>query len=131
MSQQPLELILARQFADSQNVPAFIVDPEGNLIFYNEGAEELLGIRYSETGTMEVNEWATIFTPTDEDGNPIPPEGLPLVKTLATQKPAHGSFYLINNHGHKLYIYVSSFPIEGKPDRYVGGMAFFWKTEIT
>ena len=49
MSQQPLELILARQFADSLTMAVFLVDPEGNLLFYNEAAEDILGIRFSIT----------------------------------------------------------------------------------
>ena len=55
MAQQPLELILARQFADSMIMAVFIVDPEGNLLFYNEAAEDILGIRFSETGSMPVD----------------------------------------------------------------------------
>ncbi|MCT4623600.1 MAG: PAS domain-containing protein [Schleiferiaceae bacterium] len=130
MSQHPLELILARQFADSMNMAVFLVDPEGNLLFYNEAAEDILGIRYSETGAMPVDEWATVFKPTDEHGEPLPPEGLPLVKTLSHRKPAHGSLYIANKLGHKFSITVTSYPIEGKPDRYLGAMALFWKTEV-
>lgn len=130
MAQQPLELILARQFADSMNMAVFLVDTEGNLLFYNESAEDILGIRYSETGVMPVNEWATIFIPTDLEGQPIPPEGLPLVQTLTEQKPAHGSFYIESKNGVRYFINVTSFPIEGKPNRYLGAMALFWKSEV-
>ncbi len=131
MSGQPLELILARQFADSMGMAVFIVDPIGNLLFYNEGAESILGIRFAETGSMAVEDWASVFTPTDEHENPLPPDGLPLVQTLSTHKPAHGSFYIFNNKGEKLLITVTSFPIEGRPNRYLGAMALFWKTVVT
>ena len=131
MAQQPLELILARQFADSMNIAVFLVDPSGNLLFYNESAETILGIRFGETGSMPVDEWATVFTPTDINGNPLPPESLPLVQTLNTQKPAHGSFYIENSKGHRMQITVTAYPIEGKPNRYLGAMALFWKTELS
>ena len=52
MSSREIEVILSRQLADSLSTAVFIVDPEGNLIFYNEPAEDLLGLRYEETGTM-------------------------------------------------------------------------------
>lgn len=128
MSQQPIELILARQFADSMNMAAFLVDPQGNLLFYNEAAEDILGIRFAETGAMAVNEWSSMFTPTDVEGNPLPPEGLPLVETLGTHKPAHGTFYINNKKEKHVLISVTSIPIEGRPDRYLGAMALFWKS---
>jgi PAS domain-containing protein len=128
MSQQPIELILARQFADSMNMAVFLVDPEGNLLFYNEAAEDILGIRFAETGIMRVGEWSSVFTPTDFDGNPIPPNELPLVETLSTQRPAHGTFYINNKKEKHVLITVTSIPIEGRPDRYLGAMALFWKS---
>lgn len=131
MAQQPIELILSRQFADSMNMAVFLVDPMGNLLFYNEAAEGILGMRFSETGAMAVDEWATVFTPKDIYGNALPPEGLPLVQTLSHQKPAHGSFYIDNRKGERLLITVTSIPIEGKPDRYLGAMALFWKNKAS
>lgn len=128
MSQQPIELILARQFADSMNMAVFLVDPEGNLLFYNEAAEDILGIRFSETGSMSVSEWSSTFTPTDFDRNPLSPAELPLVQTLSTQRPAHGTFYINNKKEKNVLITVTSIPIEGRPDRYLGAMALFWKS---
>ncbi len=130
MASQPLELILGRQFGDSLSMPVFLVDPMGNLLFYNEPAEGILGLRFGETGSMKVEEWSTVFKPTDIDGNPLPPEGLPLVQTLATQKPAHGSFYIDNLKGERVLITVTAFPIVGRPDRYLGAMAMFWKSPL-
>lgn len=129
MPAQPLELILARQFGDSLSMPCFLVDPEGNLLFYNEAAETIFGLRFGETGGMRVEEWATVFTPTDSDGNPIIPEDLPLVKTITTKSPAFGSFYIDSLKGERIHITVSSFPITGLPSRFLGSMAMFWKTE--
>ena len=71
MAQKAVELILMRQLASYLAVPIFLVDPEGNLLYYNEPAERLLGRRYDETGEMPLAEWSTVFTPTAEDGSPI------------------------------------------------------------
>ncbi len=76
-----IEIILNRQLADCLSIPVFITDTEGNLIFYNEPAEEILGKRYEETGEMSVEVWGTVFKPVDENGNPLAPDDLPLVKT--------------------------------------------------
>ncbi|MDG1276879.1 MAG: PAS domain-containing protein [Algoriphagus sp.] len=131
MAIQPIELILGRQFIDGLSMPVFLVDTEGNLLFYNEPAEEILGIRFGETGSMPVEEWSTIFKPTDAEGNPLPPESLPLVQTLTHHKPAQGSFYIDNLKGEKHLINVSAIPIEGRPKRFLGAMALFWNSNFS
>ena len=39
----PIQIILIRQLAGYLSVPLFLVDPKGDLLFYNEPAEEVLG----------------------------------------------------------------------------------------
>ena len=125
----PLEIILSRQFADSLHFAAFLVDQEGNLLFYNEGAEALLGKRFSETGAMPVEEWSTIFKPSDADGNLIPANELPLVQSLSQLQPALGDVYIDSLKGEKFRITISSFPIVGKAGTLLGAMALFWNNE--
>ena len=84
----PIEIILTRQLAEYLSVPLFLVDSKGDLLFYNEPAESILGQRFEETGAMPAEEWSTIFTPVDEQGQPIPPDDLPLMITLS--QPAAG-----------------------------------------
>ena len=38
MAELPMEMILARQFASCLTMPIFLVDPSGNLLFFNEPA---------------------------------------------------------------------------------------------
>ncbi|OOG78633.1 PAS domain-containing protein [Algoriphagus sp. A40] len=128
MPAQPLELILARQFGDCLCIPFFLVDPEGNLLFYNEAAEGIFGLKFTDTGGMRVEEWTTVFKPTDSEGNLLAPEELPLVQTLTSRRPANGSFYIDNIKGERIKITVSSFPVEGRPNRYLGAIAMFWKS---
>jgi len=72
-----IEIILSRQLADSLSIPVFITDTTGNLIFYNEPAEIVLGTTFEETGEMPVAMWSTVFKPIDDEGKPLPPESLP------------------------------------------------------
>ena len=76
---------------------------------------------------MPVGEWSSIFTPKDDDGNELPSEDLPLVKTLTVQRPAHGAFWIKSLKGVEYKISVTSFPIMGRPDRFLGAIAIFWK----
>ena len=90
----PIEIILNRQLADCLAIPVFITDTVGNLLFYNEPAEEILGKRYQDTGEMKVEEWSTIFLSKDENGKLLEPEDLPLVKTLLNQLPYFKTFWI-------------------------------------
>lgn len=129
MPQQEIEVILMRQLAGYLAMPIFVVDPEGNLLFYNEPAEALLGRRFDEAGPMPMAEWSTVFTPTDEDGTPIPPEDLPLVIALQEHQPAHRIFWIKGLDGVSRRIGVTAFPLEGQGGRHLGGVAIFWGLE--
>lgn len=126
MSAHELEVILSRQLADTLSIPVFIVDPIGNLIFYNEPAEEILGKRFEDTGAMSVEEWSTAFEPQDDEGNIITPEQLPLVHTLKEHEPAHKTFRIKNLKGKMYTISVTSLPIVGRARKFSGAMAIFW-----
>ena len=69
MGSYEIEIILNRQLADCLSIPVFITDTAGDLIFYNEPAEQILGKRFEETGEMPKEEWSTAFKPLDEKGN--------------------------------------------------------------
>ena len=81
-AQHPVEIILARGLMSNLTTPAFLVDSDGNLVYYNDAAGELLGLRFEEAGPMQREEWATRFEPLGPDGKPIDPESLPLVIAL-------------------------------------------------
>ena len=124
--QQEVEVILARHFAESLAMPVFLVDPEGNLLFYNEPAELILGQRFEETGAMPAEEWGTVFSPLDEDGSPLPLEQLPLMIALGKQRPAHRYMLIQGLNGIPRRIGVTAFPIIGQANRFLGGIAIFW-----
>ncbi|HET9434202.1 MAG TPA: hypothetical protein VFO37_10630 [Chitinophagaceae bacterium] len=127
MAAYEIEIILNRQLADCLSIPVFITDTIGNLIFYNEPAEEVLGKRFEETGEMPVEEWSTVFKPLDNNGNPLPPEELPLVKTLRDEFPYHKSFKIESLKGEVQNISVTSYPIFSRTGKFLGGVAIFWK----
>ncbi|HQW24708.1 MAG TPA: PAS domain-containing protein [Saprospiraceae bacterium] len=123
----PIEIILNRQLADCLAIPVFITDTVGNLLFYNEPAEEILGKRYQDTGEMKVEEWSTIFLSKDENGKLLEPEDLPLVKTLLNQLPYFKTFWIESLKGKSEKISVSSYPIIGRAGIFVGAVAIFWR----
>lgn len=127
--QRPIELILARQLASHLAMPIFLVDNSGNLLYYNEPAESVLGRRYEETGEMPLEEWSTIFSPTAEDGSPIPRESLPLVIALKKRRAAHRSLRIRGLDGVPRRIEATAFPIEGQGGRHLGAVSILWEVE--
>lgn len=127
MAAYEIEIILNRQLADCLSIPVFITDTAGNLIFYNEPAEEVLGQRFEETGEMPVEEWSTVFKPLDKKGNALDPEELPLVRTLKEEVPHHKSFIIESLKGQLQNISVTSYPIISRTGKFLGAVAIFWK----
>jgi len=127
MPQQAIEVILMRQLASYLAMPIFVVDPAGNLLFYNEPAEALLGRRYEETGEMPVEEWSQIFQPTTADGSPVPSEALPFVIALQQHQAAHLAFQIRGLDGVSRQLEVTAFPLEGQGGRHLGAVAIFWE----
>lgn len=129
MAQYDIEIILLRQLASCLAMPIFIVDPEGTLIYYNEPAEALLGLRFEETGAMVAEEWSSSFRPTDAQGVSIPTEQLPLVVTLANRRPSHSDFWIHGLDGVHRHLSVTAFPLDGQAGKLLGAVALFWETE--
>lgn len=127
MSQHEVEVILARHLAEYLAMPIFIVNPDGDLIFYNERAEKILGQNYSETGAMPASEWTTIFYPVDPEGKAMSPDELPLMIALKQHHPAHKMFRIRGKDGALREIEVTAFPLVGQADRFLGAIAIFWE----
>lgn len=127
MTSKEIEIILTRQLANYLTIPIFIVDPDGELLYYNESAEEILGRPFQETGKMTKEEWATKFKFINELGTPIEPEDNPLVKALFQRRPIHQKVGItgLNNVPHM--IEVTCFPIIGQANRFLGAIAYFWE----
>ncbi len=124
-----IEIILHRQLADCMSIPVFITDTRGNLIYYNEASEDILGKRFEDTGEMPVALWSTQFKPLDEAGSPLAPEELPLVKTLNDKNPYHKIFHIESLQGLKQKISVTSYPIMSRTGLMLGAVALFWKLQ--
>jgi PAS domain-containing protein len=127
MAQREIEVILARHLAEHLAMPIFIVDPEGNLLFYNEPAEKILGYRYDETGPMPALEWSTIFQPMDQFGAPLTPDALPLIIATMERHPAHSNFWIRGMDEQLRQIEVTAFPLVGQANRFLGAIAIFWE----
>lgn len=123
----PIQIILLRQLGGYLSVPMFLVDPKGDLLFYNEPAEVILGQRFDETGAMSADKWSSAFIPVDEGGDPVPPENLPLMISIAERRPAYRRFFIRGLDGVVRHVEVASIPIVGLQDDFLGAVALFWE----
>lgn len=126
--QQPIELILTRSLVSNLSTPAFLVDEGGTLVFYNDAAGELLGLRFEEAGRMGPDEWGMRFGPFGPDGRPIPIDELPLTIAVQRGRPAHAQFRIRSLAGEDHEIEVSAIPIMGTGGQR-GAIAIFWPVE--
>ena len=129
MWRKDIEIILARQLASYLAMPIFIVDGQGDLLYFNEPAEQVLGRRFEETGWMDTQQWSTVFVPRDAEGCPIEPEDLPLNQALRTKRPAHRRIWITGLDGATRQIELTAFPLVGMGDRFLGGVSIFWEID--
>jgi PAS domain-containing protein len=126
---QPIEVILMRELADHLATPIFVVDAAGDLLFYNEPAERLLGTRFDETGMLVFAEWSTMFTPTNADGTTMPPDELPLAIAVQERRPAQGTMWIRGLDGQRRELTVTAIPLQGQWGEHLGAAAIFWEPE--
>lgn len=127
MAQQEIELILSRQLASYLSVPILIVGPGGDLIYFNESAEEILGRRFDETGVIRRGEWSSLFRPTDDDGAAVPREDQPLFIATEHRRPAYRRSWIRGLDGVDRRIEGIAFPLRGLRDRFLGAVGIFWE----
>jgi PAS domain-containing protein len=105
-----LEILVARNLVALILTPAFLIDRDGALTFYNEAAGELLGRHFEERERLTREEWSRIG-PVDESGRHVPAEGLPITAALREGRPAHGRFRILTDQGAVLEIEASALPL--------------------
>lgn len=124
--QKPLELILARNLLTSLSTPAFLVDSDAALVFFNEAAAALLGRSFEEVGRLSAEEWSATFGPFDADGEPMLVEGLATTEAVRAGRPAHAKFSIRAANGELTRIESSAFPLIVNDEGSSGAMILFW-----
>jgi PAS domain-containing protein len=125
-AQKPLELILARNLLTSISTPAFLVDENAALVFYNEAAGALLGRSFEDAGRMTPEDWTSTYGPFDADGKPVELEELPTTRAVRDGRPAHAVFTIRSANGANREIESSAFPIVASEAGSSGAMILFW-----
>ena len=125
-SQLPIELILFRQVASYLDLPVFLVDSDGRLVYFNEPAEPLLGLRFDDVGELSMVDWLAEFRPGDLDGNRLATDAVPLVIALGQARPVHVRLTIAGLDGVRRAIETTAMPLRGQGGRLLGAVALFW-----
>ena len=125
---QPLLLIQARNLITNLALPAFLTDPDGRMLFFNDAAAEVLGRRFEEVGQMPQERWAREIGPFDDDGKPLAVDHLPLATAVREGHPAQGRFHVRLDESGLREVEVSALPLL-EPGFYEGALVVFWPVE--
>ena len=126
-SQQPLEMILLKQVARHLASPIWIHSANGELAFYNEPAEVLLGIEFSDIGPVADIDLTEMFEVTDLADEPLAQEDLPVIKTLQTRNPSNRRVKFRGRDDVSRVVEVVAMPIIVHGDRFLGVLTAFWE----
>jgi hypothetical protein len=85
---QPVELILARNLISGISLAALLCDREGTIVFFNDAAGELLGLRFDETGRLSEDQWSSTFG-LAEPGQASSDDNEPLGHAVRAGLPVH------------------------------------------
>ena len=122
--EQPLEMILARNLVSIVSLAALLVDVDGQIVFFNDAAAQIVGSPFEEIGTMTREAWNARYGPFDEHGAPLAADELPLTRAIHEGRPAYARFRVRGERG-PLQVEAGALPLLG-PAGYHGAMVFFW-----
>jgi PAS domain-containing protein len=128
VAQHPVEMILTRQLAGYLSVPVVLVDTTGTVIFYNEPAERILGVRFEETGPIDPKEADRLIELSDDPAVESSDVGRPLEIALGERRPAHAHRFMLRRTDRvRLQIEITAFPLIGQEGKLLGAVAMFWE----
>jgi PAS domain-containing protein len=129
MPQLEIEVILMRQLASCLALPIVVVDPKGDLIYFNEAAEPIFGRRFEEMDRLRRGEWSKTLRPMTEGGTPIAREDQPITIATDRRQPAYRRAWVRGYDGVSRLIEGLAFPLSGHGERFVGAVGIFWEVE--
>jgi PAS domain-containing protein len=121
-------MILVRQLASYLFVPVLVVDTTGTVVFYNEPAERILGVRFEETGRIGPEEVERLIELSDDPAAGPDEAGRPMATALQQRRPAHARRWLLRRGDRvRLQVELTAFPVIDQEDRLLGAVAMFWE----
>ncbi len=122
-----VEITLLTQLASTLATPMLVVDPDGDLIYFNEAAQPFYGRRLEDLVDIPAAELYASLQPTDEDGSPLKPEEHPAWIAGTRGEPAHRRFSNRGLDGSRHSVEATAIPLVGQAGNLHGAVSFFWE----
>ena len=113
------EVDLYRTIVDNVSDGVYFCDQDRRISYWSRGAERITG--YSAENMMGVSCAEGFLMHVDERGTSLCKDDCPLVKTMADGQERETQAYLHHSAGHRVPVYLHTFPIQG-PDGRVEGV---------
>jgi PAS domain-containing protein len=126
VAQRHVEVIVLKQLASCLAMPMLVIGSKGDLLFFNEPAEPILGHRFDEIGEMGQDEWSGLLATSDDQGVPIKREDRPLIAALERRLPAHNRFWMRGLDGQRRKIEGTAIPLIDLRGELLGAVGIFW-----
>ena len=125
--QKHLILILARELASNLATPTLIADETGQVVFYNEAAEAVIGSPFSQIGDVSLDDLGASFSPRTREGEPLAQKDLPGRVALDQRRADHVSVWVTSRDGVEREVALTAFPLFAHADEFVGVVVIFWR----
>jgi PAS domain-containing protein len=123
-TEQPLELILARNLISLISLAAVLIDVDGAIVFFNDAAAQFFGGLFEETGAIPLARWRDQVGPFDEAEHHLPTGDLPVTRAYRDGRPGSGRFHIRSDSGIA-EVEVVALPLVGSVGLH-GAMVMFW-----
>jgi PAS domain-containing protein len=125
--QKALALIVARELAANLATPMFLIDAAGDLVFYNDAAEQIIGKPFAELGTISALAWGEMLQLQTPDGQPLRRRDSPAGVAFAERRPSHSALRATAFDGTVRELEVTAYPLFAKSHEMHGVVAIFWE----
>ena len=125
--QKHLVLILAREFASNLSTPTLVTDADGNLVFYNEAAEGVIGQPLLRDGRHAARRLARRLRAEDARVGAAAARASPGADRARPAAPLAPRYLVTSADGVEREIEVTAFPLFAHTDEFVGVVVIFWR----
>ena len=122
-----LALIVARELAANLATPMFLVDSAGQLVFYNEAAEQVVGRSGADLGEISAIEWGKMLDLRTPDGSDLSIRDTPPSVAFNERRPAHALLDARTLDGERKVFEVTAYPLFAKAHEMDGVVTVFWE----
>lgn len=129
MGQKALTLILGRELAANLATPMFLIDAEGQLVYFNEAAEEVIGRTWADVGEISSLEFGAMLDLQDIDGGQMRRRDTPTSLSFNERRPAHAVLQAKMSDGSRKVVEVTAYPLFARTDEMHGVVTIFWTVD--